>query len=128
VSTVPDVSTVAVLLAAVAAFVLSGVYYGVLGTPGDAGRELPGWALPAIELPRNLVLATVVGGLGTLAAVESIGGGVLLGLALWVGFPLVLWSGAIAHEGTPLRTAALHAGDWLLKLVAVAVVMSAWPG
>ena len=123
----PDVSVLAVLVAAVAAFVLSGVYYGVLGSPGDTGRDLPTWALPAVELPRNLVLSTVVGGLASLAAVESLGGGVLLGLALWVGFPLVLWSGAVAHEGTPLRTAALHAGDWLVKLLAVSLVVTAWP-
>ena len=98
---VPDVSVPAVLVAAVVAFVLSGAYYGVLGTTG--GRDLPGWAVPAVELPRNLVVSAVVGGLAAAAAVDTLGGGLLLGLALWVGFPLVLWAGAVAHEGTPVR-------------------------
>lgn len=49
-------------------------------------------------------------------------GGLLLGLALWAGFPLVLWIGAIVHERTPLRLAAIHAGHWLVKLPVVAVV------
>jgi hypothetical protein len=121
----PDVDVVAVLVAAVVAFVLSGVYYGVLGV--DGGRELPGWAVPAVELPRNLVLAAVVGGLAGAATVDTLGGGLLLGLALWVGFPLVLWTGAIAHEGTAWRLAAVHAGDWLVKLLAVSALVAAWP-
>lgn len=125
----PDLDLLAVLCAAVLAFVLSGVYYGVLGTgPIDPDAPaLPGWLLPAVELPRNLVLATVVAGLAAEMAVGSVVGGLLLGVVLWVGFPLVLWTGAVAHEGTPRRAAARHAGDWLLKLVAVAVVVAAWP-
>ena len=47
-------------------------------------------------------------------------GGLLLGLVLWIGFPLVLWTGAILHERTPLKLAAIHAGDWLVKLLVVA--------
>ena len=48
-----------------------------------------------------------------------------LGLAamLWLGFPAVLLTGSMLWERTPLVTAALHAGDWLLKLVLVAVVL-----
>ena len=120
-----DVSVLAVLVAAVVAFVLSGFYYGILGAP--AGRELPSWALPAIELPRNLVLSLVVAGLAAAATVDTFGAGLLLGVALWVGFPLVLWAGAVAHEGTPMRDAAVHAGDWLVKLLAVATLVAAWP-
>ena len=30
------------------------------------------------------------------------------------------------HENTPRNLAAIHAGDWLLKLVAVAVIASLW--
>ena len=51
-------------------------------------------------------------------------GGLLLGLALWIGFPLVLWVGAIVHEKTPVRLAAIHAGDWLVKLPAVGVLVA----
>ena len=97
----------------------------MLGTTG--GRDLPGWVVPAVELPRNLVVSSVVGGLAAAAAVDTLGAGLLLGVALWVGFPLVLWAGAVAHEGTPVWQAALHAGDWLLKLVAVSAVVAAWP-
>jgi hypothetical protein len=38
----------------------------------------------------------------------------------------VLWTGAIVEENTPWRLAAIHAGDWLAKLLAVAVIVSVW--
>jgi hypothetical protein len=46
-------------------------------------------------------------------------------LALWVGFPLVLWVGAVVHERTPLKLAAIHGGDWLIKLLAIGVIVAA---
>ncbi len=42
------------------------------------------------------------------------------------GFPIVLWTGALIHENTPLRLAAIHAGDWLVQLLVVAVIVSVW--
>jgi hypothetical protein len=31
------------------------------------------------------------------------------------------------HERTPWKLAAIHAGDWLIKLLVVTVIVSAWP-
>ncbi len=33
---------------------------------------------------------------------------------------------ALMWERTPWRLAALHAGDWLVKLLVVAVIVSVW--
>ena len=30
------------------------------------------------------------------------------------------------HERTPWKLAAIHAGDWLVKLAVVAVIVSVW--
>lgn len=30
------------------------------------------------------------------------------------------------HENTPVNLAAIHAGDWLVKLLVVAVIVSVW--
>ena len=111
-----------VLVAAVAAFVIGSTYYSLVGGPGG---ETPPWKL-AIEVLRCLVLAAVVAGLAARGEVETLAGWLLLGLALWAGFPLVLWSGAMLWERTPFRTAALHAGDWLAKLLAVGAIVSVW--
>jgi hypothetical protein len=119
----PDVDALAVLVAAVAAFVMGSTYYSLVGGPGG---ETPPWKL-AVEVLRCLVLAAVVAGLAAQGEVDELAGALLLGLALWVGFPLVLWTGAILWEGTPVRQAALHGGDWLVKLLGVAAIVSLWP-
>jgi hypothetical protein len=36
--------------------------------------------------------------------------------------PLLLRAGAILHEHTPLKLAAIHGGDWLAKLLVVAAI------
>ena len=127
----PDLDVTAVAVATVAAFVLSGVWYGALGdelatVSPAAGERGPGWAVPA-ELARTLVLTVVVAGLASEIGIDGWAAGVALGLALWIGFPAVLWAGAMLHERTPWRLAAIHGGDWLLKLPVVGAIVSAWP-
>ena len=128
----PDVEILAVLAAAVAAFAIGGTYYSVFGEQlaavsdvAAAGEQPPPWVLAA-ELGRCLVLALVVAGLASQGEIDELAGGLALGLALWIGFPLVLWTGAMIHENTPWRLAAIHAGDWLLKLLAVGALVSVW--
>ncbi len=77
-----------------------------------------------MEVLRCLILTTVVAGLAAQGEIDTWSGGLLLGLALWIGFPLVLWSGAMLWERTPFRLAALHGGDWLLKLLVLGVVVT----
>jgi len=50
----------------------------------------------------------------------------VLGLALWVGFPTVILAGSVFHEKVPPTLAAIHAGDWLLKLLAIAGIVAVW--
>ena len=86
---------------------------------------MPPWKL-AVELLRCLILATVVAGLAAQGEIDEWAGGLVLGLALWIGFPLVLWIGAVIHERTPVRLAMIHGGDWLVKLLLVGVIVSVW--
>jgi hypothetical protein len=123
---------IALGFAVIAAFVISAVYYGTLGgrlaalkPEAYAGTPSSPLRTVLVELVRNLVLATVVAGLANEIGVDGWTGGMVLGLVLWVGFPLVLWSGAVFHEKEPWRLALIHAGDWLLKLVAVATIVGA---
>jgi hypothetical protein len=122
--TMPDLEPLAVLAAALAAFASGGAYYAALGDrlPGT-DAEMPPWKL-ALELLRCLVLAAVVAGLAAQGEIDTWLGGLCLGLALWVGFPLVLWVGATIHENTPVRLAVIHGGDWLAKLLLVGVIVS----
>lgn len=121
----PDLSPVAVAAATLLAFLIGGAYYAALGDRVAAtdGPPAPAWTYAA-ELGRCLVLALVLAGLTARAAVDDVAGGLALGLALWVGFPLVLWVGAVVHERTPVAVAAVHAGDWLVKLLAVTALVA----
>jgi hypothetical protein len=128
----PDIDLIPVLVAAIAAFALGGTYYAVLGEQlaevsdaAAASEQPPPWKL-AVELLRSLILAAVVAGLAVRGEIDQWSGGLLLGAALWIGFPLVLWIGAVIHENTPGKLAAIHAGDWLVKLLVVAVIVSVW--
>jgi hypothetical protein len=130
---VPDVNLLAVAAATVVAFVLSSAWYVALAdqlaavspAAAAAGDRVPPWTVAA-ELLRSLVAVTVVAGLAAETGTDDWTGGLWLGLALWVGFPLVLWAGAMLHERAPWRLAAIHAGDWLVRLLVVTVIVSVW--
>lgn len=128
----PDINYLVVAVAAIACFVISAAYYIGFGKqlaalhPAYAGgTTMAPWQI-GVELVRNIVLALVVAGLAAAIGIAELGSGVLLALALFVGFPLVLWSGAVMHEKVPPKLAAIHAGDWLLKLLVIAIIVSLW--
>jgi hypothetical protein len=129
-----DISVLAVAAATLAAFIAGAAYYGVLADrlvalrgadPAAAEATPPPWKL-AVELVRCALVAAVVAALAALAEVDSAGEGALLGLALWTAFPFVLLTGSVIWENVRPGLAALHAGDWLAKLLLVAVVVSVW--
>lgn len=64
--------------------------------------------------------------LAGLVGVAGLGGAVQLGAVLWIGFPVVLLVGSVIHENVPWKLAAIHAGDWLVKLVVIAVIVGVW--
>lgn len=124
---------IAIFVAAAVAFVLGGFYYAILGkqlatvseTAAAAGGSMKPWHLAA-EVIRCIVLATVVACLVSKTGADEWLDGLGLGLLLWVGFPLVLWVGAMVHEQTPLKLALIHGGDWLVKLPVIAIILSVW--
>lgn len=79
-----------------------------------------------VELLRSLVVASVLAGLANLLDIVDWTGAFRLGIALWIGFPVILWTGAVIWEKVPSRLAAIHAGDWLLKLLVIGVIVSVW--
>jgi hypothetical protein len=44
-------------------------------------------------------------------------------LVLWVAFPVVLLAGSVRWEDVPTKLAAIHAGDWLVKLLAITTIV-----
>lgn len=125
---------IAVSVVTVAAFILSSVYY-VLLTPWEqratAGRAIergaPGPRRVIAELLRTAVLAGGFAGVAVLAGMTDLPRSLLLAVVLWVVFPAVLLSGSVIWDRVPVPTALLHAGDWLMKLVLIALIIGLLP-
>ncbi|GAA0805696.1 DUF1761 domain-containing protein [Spirilliplanes yamanashiensis] len=126
-------TVLAAAVATVAAFLLGAAWYAAFGatlarlSPAHAGDRPARARDPLLELLRCAVLATVVVILlrrldpgGAAAAAGT-------GLLLWAGFPAVLLAGSVLHDGVPWRPAAVHAGDWLVKLVVISLIAGLWP-
>ena len=126
-----DVNFLAVAVASLAAFFLSSAWYIVFaGQTADAssgrddGQPEP-WRI-LVELARSAVVASLLAGLTVQLGITTGTGSGLLALTMWIGFPVVLLTGSVIWENVPVKTAALHAGDWFLKLVLIAVVVGMW--
>ena len=76
------------------------------------------------EIVRNLVLALVLAYLARHLGVATWAGAVHLGFLLWIGFPVILLTGSIIWEDVPLRLAAIHMGDWLIKLLLITILVA----
>src|SRR5690606_15124800 len=123
-------TAIGIAVASIAAFILSSVYY--VGTAplekralGDAapdrGRPVP-WKV-ITELLRTGLVGVGFAWIASQSESLALPGSLLLALVLWAAFPVVLLTGSIIWERTPWQTAAVHAGDWLLKLLLVAFVL-----
>ena len=123
---------VGIALAAVAALVASSVYYAVASPIerkilGDAAldRGRPTVVKIVAELLRTMLVATIFAWLAAQADRLALPDAVPLALMLWVGFPVALLTGSVAWEKVAPVTAAMHAGDWLLKLLLIAAIVGA---
>lgn len=79
-----------------------------------------------LELARNIVLALVLCYLVALLARTSWLSALGLALILWIGFPVLLLSGSVMYEKVPPKLALIHAGDWLIKLVLIILLLNLW--
>jgi hypothetical protein len=79
-----------------------------------------------IELVRCLILAYMVSSLVMLLGVHSFLGAVHFGSMMWVTFPVLILAGSVLWEKAPLGVAAIHAGDWLVKLLVIPIIVTLW--
>src|ERR1700704_5724322 len=129
------VNYLAVLVAAVAVFVLGWLWYspllfykpwmrlrGLDPVAAMAGATMPGGKL-LVELVRCLLLAYVLARFVALLGIASFFGAVHFGLFLWIGFPVIILTGSVLWENTPVKVAAIHAGDWLGEMAGVSLIV-----
>ena len=132
----PGINYLAVVVAAVAAFVVSTVWYIVFGKEmmklqgvkpdAMADMETPQpWKI-LVEIVRSLVVAYVLARFVVLLGVVEWMGAVQLGVWVWIGFPITLLVGSVVWENIPWKLAAIHAGDWLVKILFIVVILGVW--
>ena len=126
----------AVVVTSVAAIAISSVWYIVFGKariellgkePGasvDTTKPQP--ARMAVEIVRTLVVTCVLAHFVVLLGITGWISAVKLGLWLWIGFPFMILVGSVLWDKVPWKLAAIHAGDWLVKLLVMAIILGAW--
>src|SRR5256885_12555336 len=109
------VNCVAVLVAAVAVFVLGWLWYspllffkpwmrlrGLDPVAAMAGAKMPAGKL-LVELVRGIILAYVIAGFVTLLGIRSWIYAIHFGLVLWIGVPVLLLTGSGPWEKVPSK-------------------------
>ena len=127
----------AVIVAAVVAFVMGGLWYSPLlfgeawvnlrgmNSPEAAGTQMRPAEILA-EFVRGLIVAVVLAGFVIHLGVVNWVGAIYLGLAVWIGFQATSIVGSVIHEKYPLKLYAIHTGDALAKTLVMAVILGVW--
>ncbi|HET6747342.1 MAG TPA: DUF1761 domain-containing protein [Candidatus Saccharimonadales bacterium] len=132
-----DINFWAIVAAVIASFVTSSIYYVVFSkqwasvskvgaAAAEANAKHPGPFQGIVQIARTLVLTFVVAFLVSNLHIHDAASAIGLSFILWVGFPVVLLTGSVMWEKSPVKLAMLHAGDSLLALLIMTLVLSLW--
>jgi len=134
----PHVNYIAVLVATIVVFVLGWLWYspllfykpwmrarGMDPAVAMAGAKMPTGKL-VIELVRCFVLVYIVAHFVAALGITNWLVAAHFGLLLWIGFPVILLTGSILWDNVPVKVAAIHAGDWLVKLLVIPIIVTLW--
>lgn len=122
------------VVAAVAAFAFSGLYYGLvvgsiwlelLGTP-DRPIAPSAWQVLA-QLARNIVVAGALAYIFRKARIGGMPDAIGLALVLWLGFQAMAIAGAVIHEHYPVALYAIHTADQLGTMLIMAFCLTVRP-
>jgi hypothetical protein len=132
------VNYLAILVAAMVVFVLGWLWYspllfykpwmrarGMDPAVAMAGAKMPAGKL-VVELVRCILLAYIIARFVALLGVSNWMVAVHFGFFLWIGFPVILLTGSVLWENIPVKVAAIHAGDWLVKMLVIPIIVSVW--
>ena len=122
----------AVVVAAVAAFAFSLVWYSPFlfgwvwtDASGEAATAMPMWKFLVAPL-RELISAAVLAWLIIRLGISNWKAAAGLALILWTAFYVVQLAGAVIFDGMAPALGAVHAGDWLGKMLIMALIVNAW--
>ena len=71
-------------------------------------------------------MAFVVGTFVAQLGIVDWKGALRLAVVAWIGFPFMILTGSVLWDNRPWKFAAIHSGDWLMKLVLTAAILGMW--
>ena len=86
---------------------------------------MPIWKMliaPVRELLTASVLAYLIVRLGIVTWKSAAS----LGFGLWLAFHAVQMAGAVIWDNMPWKLGAVHAGDWLMKMLFMTIALTVW--
>lgn len=122
---------ISIVLATVTGFIVSAIWYTLFGSLWQelknaavtAATEEPGLGVMFGELARTFILACVLAYFVAILEMKTWTRTIRFGLVIWVGFPTLILLGSVLHENVHPGIAAIHAGDWLVKLLLMLAVL-----
>jgi hypothetical protein len=121
-----------IVVTGVAAFFLSILWYSPLlfGKIWEQYRHPPNPAIPqwtmAFAPVREIIASYVLAKLISLVKLEDWRKTTRLFFLLWLAFHAVGMAGAILWDNMQWQLGAVHAGDWLMKMLFMGIVLTLW--
>lgn len=126
------ISYVAVLVTGITAFFLSMLWYSPLlfgqiweQYRNEPNPDMPKWTMTLAPL-REVLAAFVLAHLIVLIGLSSWKATSRLMLLLWAAFHAVAMAGAVLWDNMQWQLGAVHAGDWLMKMLYMGIVLTIW--
>jgi len=133
-----DVNILIVLVAAIAGFIISSLWYSLLF--GKKWMKLVGITAEEAERMKNekhgkemllgfistFIMAYVLGYVLILAGVADISGAITLAVILWLGFIATMTLGPVLWEKKPLGLYLLNNEHNLLVLIVMSIILTLW--
>jgi hypothetical protein len=128
----PPVNVLATIVAAIAAFLIGGIYWAVftpiwsryLGSQPEGAR--PTAARLGVAFVTRVVVALVLAVFVRWAGTSGAGGGAEIGFLAWLGFVIPPAIGQAAFERKPWQVVAIGAPESLIGFMVMGSLVGAW--
>ena len=78
------------------------------------------------EFPRTLIIAFVLTHFVVTTGTTGVLGALSLAVWIWVGFYAMILAGSVIHDKVSWKLAAIHAGDGLVRIIVMTIIISIW--
>src|SRR5262249_12846494 len=128
----------AMVIALIAAIAVSSIWYSPvlfgkqwmelsgINPVGSTHATIHAWKF-LIDLVREFVVIYVLARFVSGLRIVDWKSALKLGFWVWIGFPVQMLVGASLWDNKPWALDLIHAGDWLLKMLLISVILAKWP-